>query len=53
MFHKDICTLSETLPFADFYELVYLRLAEHMEDFFSVLLGQMDILRTTEKNAGS
>lgn len=25
MFHKDICTLSETLPFADFYELVYLR----------------------------
>lgn len=52
MFHKDICTLSETLPFADFYELVYLRLAEHMEDFFSVLLGQMDILRTTEKERG-
>ena len=49
IFHKDICTLSETLPFADFYEVVYLRLAEHMEDFFSVLLGQLDILRNTEK----
>ena len=22
IFHKDICTLSETLPFADFYEVV-------------------------------
>ena len=28
IFHKDICTLSETLPFADFYEVVYLRLAD-------------------------
>ena len=52
IFHKDICTLSETLPFADFYEVVYLRLAEHMEDFFSVLLGQLDILRNTEKERG-
>ncbi len=52
IFHKDICTLSETLPFADFYEVVYLRLAEHMEVFFSVLLGQLDILRNTEKERG-
>ena len=36
IFHKDICILSETLPFADFYEVVYHRLAEHMEDFFSI-----------------
>ena len=52
IFHKDICILSETLPFADFYEVVYHRLAEHMEDFFSVLLGQLDILRNTEKERG-
>lgn len=52
IFHKDICTLSETLPFADFYEIVYQRLAEHMEDFFSVLLGQLDILRSTDKERG-
>ena len=52
IFHKDICILSETLPFADFYEVVYHRLAEHMEDFFSVLLGQLDILRNTEKKRG-
>ena len=52
IFHKDICILSETLPFADFYEVVYHRLAEHMEDFFSVLLGQLDILRKTEKERG-
>ena len=27
IFHKDICILSETLPFADFYEVVYHRQA--------------------------
>ena len=52
IFHKDICRQSEQLSFPDFYELVYLRLAQHMEEFFSVLLGQLNLLRDQDKEKG-
>lgn len=52
IFHKDICEQSEQLAFPDFYTLVYHRLSSHLEDFFSVLLGQLDLLRDNDKEKG-
>lgn len=52
VFHQDICEMSKQLPFPDFYELVYQRLVEHSEAFFSVLLGQLNILKDQDKEKG-
>lgn len=52
VFHKDICAQSENFAFPEFYELVYHRLSDHMEIFYSILLGQMDLLREQDREKG-
>lgn len=52
VFHQDICEMSSQLPFTEFYEIVYQRLVKHSEAFFSVLLGQLNILRDNDKEKG-
>lgn len=45
VFHKDICEMSETLCFPEFYELVYLRLSSQLENIHSIYLGQLEIIK--------
>ena len=52
VFHQDICEMSSQLPFTEFYEIVYQRLVKHSEAFFSVLLGQLNILKDNDKEKG-
>ena len=52
VFHQDICEMSSQLPFTEFYEIVYQRLVKHSEAFFSVLLGQLNILKDNDKETG-
>lgn len=52
VFHQDICEMSSQLPFIEFYEIVYQRLVKHSEAFFSVLLGQLNILKDNDKEKG-
>lgn len=52
VFHHDICEMSKQLPFPEFYEMVYQRLVTHSEAFFSVLLGQLNILKDNDKEKG-
>lgn len=52
VFHQDICEISSQLPFTEFYEIVYQRLVKHSEAFFSVLLGQLNILKDNDKEKG-
>ena len=52
VFHQDICEMSKQLSFSNFYEMVYQRLAKHSEAFFSVLLGQLNLLKDNDKEKG-
>lgn len=52
IFHQDICEMSKQLSFSNFYEMVYQRLVNHSEAFFSVLLGQLNILKDHDKEKG-
>ena len=52
VFHNDLCTFDEPPCFPIFYESIYQRLSEHIEDFQAVFLGQLHVLRSEDKQKG-
>lgn len=52
VFHEDICAQQEERSFVDFYAKIYQQLVCHMQDFQSILVSQMDVLRRIDKEKG-